>query len=430
MSGIILAQPQDRRRDRLASLVLLRRLAGFSRWSVVSKTAVMLVAVSVTLCSQHRLVAWVLLMPALVGTALDLLAVHVTQGTPRGRLLRGYEAHLVEVEGDQRLNLPAYVECVGAVAMVAAAAWAVTDLPNGVRLVYVAVATAYLGTVSSSIFDDSAWYNPEVRAPHWQEIDRILCGVQACVVVLAITWTAPWGPAMRIGLIAIAVSGLLVPLRAGQTQLLVADLGPLVEAERQRGTRLVIEEASRELLPVLIEMRQVCAELGPEAANVARLAESALAGIGDIPNQVAHSARQLDGQPLQVVADRLISLGESAGRDLTVAIPATLDLGDVDRSLASQTMRDLAGNAISAQATRIHVEVRRAGPRLMIIVADDGRPIPAAAWRAPGSSTAALAARLDERQGSLTFEHGNLNKVVMATWVSLPAPGASEKDKA
>jgi glucose-6-phosphate-specific signal transduction histidine kinase len=199
----------------------------------------------------------------------------------------------------------------------------------------------------------------------------------------------------------------------------------LVEAERQRGTRLVIEEASRELLPVLTELRQLCAELGAEAANVARLADSALEGIGDIPNQVAHSARQLDGQPLQVVADRLISLGESAGRDLTVAIPAALDLGDDDRALASQTMRDLAGNAISAQASRIHVEVRRAGPRLMIIVADDGRPIPAAAWRAPGSSTAALAARLDQREGSLTFEHGSLNKVVMATWVSLPAPGAS-----
>jgi hypothetical protein len=133
MSGIILAQPQDRRRDRLASLVLLRRLAAFSRWSVVSKIAVILVAVAVTLCSQHRLVAWLLLMPALAGTTLDLLAVQVTQGTPRGRLLRGYEAHLIRVEGHQRLNLPAYVECVGAVSMVAAAAWAVTDLPPAGR---------------------------------------------------------------------------------------------------------------------------------------------------------------------------------------------------------------------------------------------------------------------------------------------------------
>ena len=427
MSGIILAQPQDRRRDRLASLVLLRRLAAYSRWSAVSKVAVIAVAVAVTLCSEHHVTAWLLLLPALAGTALDLLAVQVTQGSPRGRLLRGYEAHLVRAEGNPWLNLPAWVECVGALSMVTAAAWAVTDLPDIVRLVYVAVATAYVGSVSCSIFDDSAWYNPDVRAPQWQESDRILCGVQACVVVLAITWSAPWGAAERIGLIAIAVSGLLVPLRAGQTQLLVADLGPLVEAERQRGTRLVIEEASRELLPVLTELRQLCADLGPAAAKVALLTESALAGIGDIPNQVAHSASQLDRQPLQVVADRLITLGESAGRDLTVAIPAALVLGDADRALASSAMRDLAGNAISARATRIHVELRRAGPRLMIIVADDGLPIPAAAWQAPGSSTAALAAKLAERQGSLTFEHGSLNKVVMATWLGFPAPGASEQ---
>ena len=37
-----------------------------------------------------------------------------------------------------------------------------------------------------------------------------------------------------------------------------------------------------------------------------RLAESALTGIADIPNQVAHSATQGEGEPLQVVADRLI----------------------------------------------------------------------------------------------------------------------------
>ena len=290
MSGIILAQPQDRRRDRLASLVLLRRLAAYSRWSAVSKVAVIAVAVAVTLCSEHQVTAWLLLLPALAGTALDLLAMQVTQGNPRGRLLRGYEAHLARAEGNPWLNLPAWVECVGSLSMVTAAAWAVIDLPDGVRLVYVAVATAYLGAVSCSIFDDSAWYNADVRAPQWQEIDRILCGVQACVVVLAITWSAPWAAFERIGLVAIAVSGLLVPLRAGQTQLLVADLGLVVEAERQRGTRLVIEEASRELLPVLTELRQLCADLGPAAAKVALLTESALAGIGDIPNQVAHSA--------------------------------------------------------------------------------------------------------------------------------------------
>ena len=79
----------------------------------------------------------------------------------------------------------------------------------------------------------------------------MLCGVQVCALVLGISWWAPWGPAERIGLVVVAAVGFIVPLRAGATQLLVADLGPLVEAERQRGTRLVIEETSRELLPIL-----------------------------------------------------------------------------------------------------------------------------------------------------------------------------------
>ncbi len=421
MSGIILARPQEQRRDRFANLVLLRRLASYTGVLSANKVAAVVVAVAITLASDNRLVAGLALLPALVGTVLDVVALRVTQGTPRGRLLRRYEKHLATSEGHPQLNLPALVECVGAVAMVAAAAWAVTDLPTIVRITYVGVATGYVAAVCCSIFDDNAWYNPAVRAPQWQEVDRVLCGVQACAVVLLITWWAPWGEAERIGLIAIAACGFLVPLRAGATQLLVSDLEPLVEAERQRGTRLVIEETSRELLPILAEIRQLSADLvpdlGPAAERVHRLAESALSGIADIPNQVAHSARQDGGQSLRVVADRLVTLGRAAGRELSVTLPAGPELAPDDRQLASQAMRDLAGNAISARANRIYVELRRVGPRLVIIVADDGRPIPSGAWKSPGSSSAALEAKLAARGGALSAENGALNKVVMATWV-------------
>ena len=418
MSGIILAQPQELRRDRLASLVLLRRLATYTIRIGVEKLAMVAVAVAVTLASDQRLLGWLALLPALIGTALNLLALVATQGTPRGRLLRRYETHLNSIEGRPQLNLPAFVECLGAVGMIVAGAWAVTDLPDVWRLVYVAAGTAYACLVSCSIFDDNAWYNPKVRSPTWQEVDRVLCGVQVCVLVLGVSWWAPWQPGERIGLVVVAAIGFTVPLRAGATQLLVADLEPLVEAERQRGTRLVIEETSRELLPILTELRQLAAELGPDAAAVQRLADSALSGIADIPNQVAHSATQGDGQPLQVVAELLSSLALAAGRDLTVTLPPNLSLVDDDRRLASQAMRDLAGNSISASATRIYVELRQIGPRLVVIVADDGHPIPDGVWKSPGSSSAALEAKLAARGGSLSVENSTLNKLVMATWVS------------
>jgi signal transduction histidine kinase len=418
MSGIILAQPQESRRDRLANLVLLRRLGPYTRRNAAEKVFAVAIAVGVTLCSAHHLLGWLAVLPALLGTALNLLAILVTQGTSRRRLMRRYEAHLTTIEGHPQLNLPALVECIGAVALVVGAAWAVSDLSGIWRLVYVAAATAYTCLVSCSIFDDSAWYNPDVRSPQWQEVDRVLCGVQICALVLGITWWASWQPAERIGLIAIAAIGFVVPLRAGGTQLLVADLEPLVEAERQRGTRLVIEETARELLPILTEIRQLAAVLGSDASSVRRLAESALSGIADIPNQVAHSAAQGDGQSLQVIADRLITLGESAGRELIVTLPPDQTLSDDDRVLASQAMRDLAGNAMSASANRIYVELRRIGPRLLVLVADDGRPLPRQAWKTPGSSSSALEARLKARDGSLSVENGPLNKIVMATWMS------------
>src|SRR6188472_1482312 len=99
MSGIILAQPQELRRDRLASLVLLRRLATYTVRIGVEKLAMVVIAVGVTLVSDQRLLAWLALLPALIGTGLDLLALLVTQGTPRGRVLRRYEAHLSTIEG-------------------------------------------------------------------------------------------------------------------------------------------------------------------------------------------------------------------------------------------------------------------------------------------------------------------------------------------
>lgn len=418
MSGIILARPQESRRDRLANLVLLRRLTTYTHRIGAAKLAMVAVAVGVTLASDHRHLAWLALMPALVGTVLNLLAVFVTQGTPRGRLLRRYEAHLSTIEGHPQLNLPTFVECLGAVGLIVGAAWAVTDLPDAWRLVYVAAGTAYACLVSCSIFDDGAWYNPEVRSPAWQEVDRVLCGVQVCALVLLVSWWAPWEPAERIGVVVVAATGFIVPLRAGATQLLVADLEPLVEAERQRGTRLVIEESTRELLPILTEIRQLATVLGPGASAVQQLAESALSGIADLPNQVAHSATQGEGRPLQVVADRLVSLAETAGAELRVTLPPTLTLTEDDLRLASQAMRDLGGNAISAGATRIYIELRRIGPRLLVLVADDGRRIPAGVWKSPGSSSAALEARLAERGGSLSVENSTLNKVVMATWVA------------
>ncbi len=101
-----------------------------------------------------------------------------------------------------------------------------------------------------------------------------------------------------------------------------------------------------------------------------------------------------------------------------MTLPSSLSLAYEDRKLAGQAMRDLAGNAISASATRIYIELRQIGPRLVVIVADDGRPIPDGVWKSPGSSSAALEAKLAAREGSLTVENSALNKLVMATWVS------------
>jgi hypothetical protein len=418
MSGFILTRPQHDRRDRLSNLVLLRRLAAYTRRIGVAKVGMLAVATAATVTGGDDLASWLALAPPMLGTALSLLALLVTEGNPRGRLLRRYEAHLSGIEGHPQLNLPTAIECAGAVTLLIGAAWAGSDLTPAWRLAYVCTAAWYAGLVSCTIFDDNAWYNPTVRSPTWQEVERILCGIQLCVLVLVVTWWAPWGIAERVGLFIIAAMGFAVPIRAGATQLLVADLEPLVESERQRGTSLVIAQSSRELLPVLSEIRQLAAELGQAGERVHTLADAALSGISDIPDQVAHAAGQAEGQPLPVIADRLVALAEAAGRELTVSLPPDLVLDEADRSLASQAMRDLSGNSISAGADRIYVELRQIGARLRVIVADDGRPIPSGTWKSAGSSSSALEARLLARGGSLSVEDSELGKFVLASWVA------------
>jgi signal transduction histidine kinase len=416
---MILAQPQEERRDRLANLAMLRRLVPYTTRTTVQKLVCLVVALALALASDHAVVAWLVLLPALMALGLRLVDLLAEQAEPHSAVLQRYEDHLASIEGLPRLTPPALLDCTGAVLMVVGAAWTVNDLPGDWRLLYLAAAAGFAVATCTEIFDDNTWYNPAVRSPRWQELDRILCGPQAVAVIVLIAWWAPWSPAERAAVAVIAFWTFIIPLRVAATQHLVADLEPLVEQERQFGTRFVIGETVHNLLPPLIELRKLAAELGPAGASVLALAEAAIDGVQDIPNQVAHSAAHQD-EALGTVVTRLVTLAESAGRELTVQLAEALDLPEGDRVLASQAMRDLVGNAVTAGAARITLSVRRLGPRVMIVVTDDAPEMPHGVWKSSGTSSAGLDQRLREREGSLTLDSAAQSKSVTATW-TVPA---------
>jgi signal transduction histidine kinase len=416
---MILTQPQELRRGRLAYLAFLRRLRPYSLRMAYTRGALVLVAVVIDLSSKHALIACLLTLPAVVGTSLSYLAAIAPGIESNQPLLRIYEEHLARTDGYPRLNLPAIVELWGSILLIVAAAWAVVDLPGSVRLAYLATATLFICNVSCAIFDDHAWYNPAVRSPRWQEIDRVLSGPQMGLLVLGIAVWAPWTSTERVGVLILACWSFLVPLRITSTQHLTRNLEPLVEEERQFGTRFVIEQTTESLLPPLTEALRLARGQGTCGEPLTTLISSAIDGIIDIPNQVAHSARVVDGDPLRTVADRLASLAASAGRSIDIVMPSALALAAPDRTLASLAMRDLVGNAITAGAGEIVLTVRVLGPRLMVIVTDDGRAMPEGAWKSAGTSSASLERRLLDRRGSLSLDSAGDAKTVTATWVAV-----------
>src|SRR3954449_7932090 len=107
---MILAQSQELRRDRLAGLALLRRLAEYTTRTTVAKLVAVAVAVAIVSASHRPLLPWLALVPAVAGLGLNVLALAVTTSEPKSALLRRYEAHLTRVQGRQQMNLPAIAE--------------------------------------------------------------------------------------------------------------------------------------------------------------------------------------------------------------------------------------------------------------------------------------------------------------------------------
>jgi hypothetical protein len=416
---VILSQRQDQRRDRLANLAFLRRSVGHGYYMTNLRFALLVgIALIVTTSDRHTW-AFLWMTPAVAGTLLHCLGLTAASYDGTNLWVRRYEAHLARTQGRPRLNLSAVFEIGGSVGLVGLAGHVVSDLNPGLRLLCLVFAVTYTCTVAYAIYDDSAWYNPEVRSPRWQEWSRILCAPQLVVLILALAvFGAQWSPGAYRAPFLVAAYGIVPSILLTLNQFMTSGLNRLVERERQHGTRFVIEQTMR-LLEPLNEARRLAEQLGQP--QIAALAENAVNSLRDIPQQVVHAGREDESAPLATIADRMAVLVESAGAEMSAHVPADLQLSESDRKLASVVIRDLIGNAIKAKARHIGLTVIPTGARMFVVVTDDGVPMPRGAWRAPGTSSALLAARLRERSGGLRVEKwADQTKAVAANWLTTP----------
>jgi hypothetical protein len=104
-------------------------------------------------------------------------------------------------------------------------------------------------------------------------------------------------------------------------------------------------------------------------------------------------------------------------------------LEGADRDLARLVLNDLVGNALNAGATTVGVRIEGGtNGSVTISVTDDARPMAAGVWKTPGTSSARLEARLQDRSGSLRVSSAGEGKTVVARWFMSPAPVEASND--
>ena len=411
-----MARLTRRRRHRVAYLALLRRSNRYTSRSWVLRVVALVVIAGLSLLSSRAPLAVALCAAASLGTVLLGINLRHTrrQTEPHFWLTRAYRRNVARTDGRHRLNLGSYLEIAESFVLIAIPSWVVIDDPLWARLIMLAAAVGFFGSVSALIFSDHTWYNPaETNPPAWHEVFRLLAGPITAALVCLITLPADWGPDGRWAALVISLTPLIINLRLSDTDLIMGVLPRLVQEESHAGRELVISETHGALSTNLRLLEQQTRELRSVAPALHDLAVSANSRLREtlalarLGSESSTSVQNLEAP--------VLTLARAVGARASVAV--TVDrLGPEDRDLARLVLNDLVGNALNAGAGDVQVTIEPDGPRVAIAVSDDAPPMAPGVWKTPGTSSARLEAKLTELSGTLTAAQRNGTKTVTASW--------------
>lgn len=404
-----------RRRDAVAYRAALRGTSTYNRPARRLRVTTTVVALVLAALSARAWLAVSLVLVALAGPVLNYLMLVYHQGyLRRNRVLRLVADSTDRTEGRQQLNLPAYVELVGLVTLIATFSYVTVDLPTTIRLVGLMCAVAYASSVAHGIYGDHTWFNPaETHPPRWHELLRTLAGPSTAALVALIALPGSWTSDERVAVLVISGLAMVVGYRQWDLDPIIAELPAAVEEERRRGRELVVAETERALSDSLTGLRRLAEEHRDEAPLLYELASDASCGL----RAILDDDGQPVGRPLTIDAmlGPVLTLARAIGVRLEVTMQAD-PVGQQDAELVSWVLKDLVGNAINADATTIDALVTREGTDLVVSVDDDGGPLHSSVWKTPGTSSARLEQHLAALSGSLELGVGGGGKVVLARW--------------
>jgi hypothetical protein len=406
-----------KRRSRVAYLALLRRASHIGVRSFAFRSCCVIIVAVLSLANGRHLIAVLLTMPAALSCYLLLANErHLRHGTqPRFWLSAVYLRDFAKTDGLHRLSIGSYFEIPAGFILVAIPSWVTAHDPLWARLIMLAAATLFVVSTSLSIFVDHTWFNPdETSPPLWHEITRLLAGPITALPVMAIALPADWGSSGRPAALAISLFPLIVSYIVWDTDLTVTYLVPLVREEAHAGRELVINETHGALSTNLRLLEQQARLHRDDAPALYELAVSANSRLRET---LTLARMDLDSSTdVANLAAPVFTLARATGARAEVDVSCE-SLARADRDLARLVLNDLVGNALNAGATEVGVRIEGGDGSVAISVTDDARPMADGVWKTPGTSSARLEARLQDRSGSLQVSSSGESKTVVARWL-------------
>ncbi len=280
MSSMSLAA--SARRNRLAYLVLLRRVSSNTyRASILRALVLIIVAVAVLVgrpASLARFLAcWLLLIPAITAVLLDLVTsrLEIHGQEPSSRWLGWLIARTRRNSGTHRLNPNAVLTIVGALALTVLAAWLMSGASSRLRLLSLALAMIFAASVAVGIFNDHAWFNPDDAPPRWHELLRLISGPAIVVLMAAIVLPAGWPASDQGVVVAILCLPLIISFDIWDLDNTMSHIAPLVKEEAHAGRELVLRERHGALSTYLRQIEQYARAHRAESPQLFELAVNA-----------------------------------------------------------------------------------------------------------------------------------------------------------
>lgn len=405
------------RRSEFAYWVTEQRLADWTIRAVLTRTALTVGAMGVTISSARTVKpppwwAWPLVILPFVGVYLaGRIGQYVRTGRrPHEPLARWASRVASDTQGSMSINVSGITETIGVACLAALGPWALRGASTEYRLVAVVIAAGWLASYTSAIMVDVAWYNPGVTSwPPWESLRRG-AGVAAGLILAAVTLPAPWpAPAREIAAV-ICASLVAVQIRINETDRTLK-LGAVYAGQRDMEGRRAVTTALHTLVGnPLIHLKRKAAAEGPEFFDAVRQVEGGYRETLALDRGVDVT---IDWPG--VLASRLDAIAGQYGINVSFAPPSQPMIMS-DREVARFVLDDLTENAAKAGARLVSVELRLAEGAYRAVVTDDGPGFAKGTWQRSGGGLQRLQALVESRGGSLALSRTDTVTVVTAEW--------------